>query len=130
MAFVLKKVLGGRSNQPEALRLPATAGVSFSFGEALVLSAGKLTAAAGDVSPSYIALENCSVPVGGEKALAVFRVLPGMLFETDLPAGATGTPGGRLTFAAGGLGLTSTAATAGGAEIFAAEGGKLSVFLK
>ncbi len=132
MAFDVKKILGGRENVPETLYLPAKGGESYAAGEALILSEGALTLASGDLAVSYIALESYEAPESGARALAVFRVLPGMVFE--VPASATSSsvqiPGAFVTIGSDGLTVTATAATKGGAEILSADGDRLTVFLK
>lgn len=116
--FAIAKILGGRQNVAETLELPCTSGQTYTFGEALVLSAGKLTKASGDVAVQYVALESYQAPASGARKLRCFRVMPDQLFEVEVSAAPTSLAvGDKVTIATDGLAVTATKASNYGAEI-------------
>lgn len=134
--FSVAKILGGRQNVPETLELPVSGGTTYTLGEALVVSGGKLAKASGDVQVKYIALETYAAPATGARKLKCFRVMPYQLFEVPTSAAPTSLAvGGKVTISTTGLEVTATAASDYGAEIVdllgaAKTGDKIQVVLR
>ena len=107
--FNLRKIVNGRMNVPEPEYLPTTPSEVYAEGEALVLSAGKLTTATGTTKPTHIALKSYNAPATDNKELPVARIEKNMVFE--VPVNYSGTPaaivlGTKLTVATDGCGVT------------------------
>lgn len=118
MPFSVAKILGGRQNVPETLELPCKGGVTYTPGEALVVTDGALVKASGDVAVKYISLDSYTAPASGARKLRCYRVMPDQLFEVPVSAAPTSLKvGGKVTVATSGLEVTATAATDNGAEI-------------
>ena len=80
--FRLVKILNGRTNQGEPVRLPTTAGTSYSYGEALVLNGGKLAKCGATAVPTHICGEDYTAPEKGDtKAIIAEPVSADMIFE-------------------------------------------------
>jgi len=100
---------------PAMERMPAKNGESYTCGEALTVSGGAVTKAAGTTAPLYICGEKTIGVTGG--TIAVTRVHPYQVWEAPLSvSGASLVPGAKVTLSADGLGLTATTAD-GVAEI-------------
>lgn len=107
--FNLIKINNGRMNVPEPEYLPTTASETYSQGEALVLSAGKLTKASGTTKPTHIALTSYVAPATGNKEIPVARIEKNMVFEAPVTFSATAATivlGSKVTIATDGLGTT------------------------
>ena len=107
--FRLVKIQNGRCNQPEPQKLGVTASETYTFGEALVLTAGALTKCGATAKPTYIAGEDYTAPESGARRLTVYPVNGDMIFETAFTAAPTSlTDGSVVTLSADGLGVTAT----------------------
>lgn len=103
--FILRKILSSGSNVPEPCRMPCTAGVAYTIGSALVITAGALTNATATDKPQYIALESAAADTKSD--LLCYPVKPDMIFETKIG----GNPAGAKLGAKVILALTNGAAT-------------------
>lgn len=136
--FEIAKILSGRQNVPETLEMPTLGGEKYSVGEALVISSGAVTKAAGDVDVKYISMENYAAPSSGARKLKCFKVLPDQLYivKTSAFSSSTQKPGLSVTISSDGLGVTATATSSSfGAEIVdtngaVASGDKIYVVLR
>jgi hypothetical protein len=116
--FRLVKILNGRINQGEPVRLPTTAGTSYSYGEALVLNGGKLVKCGETEKPDFICGEDYTAPASDNRAIIVEPVSADMIFEVPFSAAPTSVNvGAKVTIGADGLTVTATA-TGGVATIF------------
>lgn len=107
--FNLIKIVNGRINVPEPEYLPTTASETYTEGEALVLSSGKLTKASGTTKPTHIALKSYVAPATGNKELPVARIDKNMVFKAPVTYSETAVAvvlGSKLTLATNGLGVT------------------------
>ncbi len=107
--FRLTKILNGRANVAEMCMLPTTASETYSIGEALSLTGGKLTKCAATVTPTHIAAQDYIAPATDALPLFVFPVSSDMVFEC--PVGAAPTTlaiGSKVTLSADALGVTAT----------------------
>lgn len=107
--FNCKKIINGRMNVPETESLPTTAGETYTEGEALYLSGGKLTKASGTTKPTHISLADYTAPASGNKDLPCFRIEKNMVFEVPVTFSTTAAAivvGSKLTVATDGLGVT------------------------
>ena len=125
--FQLIKIEYGRDNVPEPMSLPVSAGKTITVGMALTIDSTThtLTPAVGDMSVSYIALEN-KTTVAGDYLLC-YAVYPQMIFEVPLSAYSATTQvlGAQLQIAATGDAITATAvSTKYGAKIINTLGAK------
>ena len=116
--FRLVKILNGRINQGEPVRLPSKANEAYKFGEALVLSGGVLTKCGATAVPTHICGEDYSAPASDNRAIIVEPVSADMIFEVPFSAAPTSVNvGAKVTIGADGLTVTATA-TDGVATIF------------
>lgn len=95
---------------------------TYTVGEALAYSAGKLTAATGTVKPEFFSMENRVCAAGD--VLYVQRIDPGVIYETTLylaSGTATLVPGTKYTLHTDGGQITSTS-TSGVAELIDIDG--------
>ena len=107
--FRLVKILNGRTNQAEPVRVPSTAAEAYSFGEALSLSGGKVTKCAPTVRPDCISCEDYTAPAGGGRAILVEPVSSEMIFEAPISASpASLGVGAAVTLGADALSVTAT----------------------
>ena len=115
------------------IEYPVTANEAIALGEALKLSAGKLTKGTATAKPEYMSVSK--VEAGTDKVGTVIQVLPDMEFEAEIAAteGADAlVVGDKVTIGADGVTLTATK-TSGVATIVAipeplkATGGKVIV---
>ena len=110
--FVLKRILNGRINVSEPLYM--TAAVDLYAGEAVKHgSAGTLTKVVGDDTAEYVVLADAKA---GE-AVPVVLVTKEMLFDVDMASAVT--VGKKYQFNSAADGITTTAATTGGACVMA-----------
>lgn len=109
--FRLVKILNGRTNQGEPVRLPSTAGESYFCGEALSLNAGKLTKCAASVKPEFICCEDYTAPASDNRALTAEPVSAEMIFEVPVNASpASLVAGSKVTLHTDALCVTATTA--------------------
>lgn len=106
--FKLLKCMNGRQSVGEPASLPATAGEAYAFGEALVLTGGKLTKCGAAVKPTHI----CGVNIAAAAAtdyIPCVEVTPNMVFETTIGAAPNALVlGDKVTLADDALGVTAT----------------------
>lgn len=115
--FRLTKILGGRINQPEPTKLPSTASETYAFGEALVLTNGKLTKCGATAKPGYIAGEDYAAPADANRGVWVYPVTDSMIFACPIGAAPTSlTVGSRVTLSEDALGVSATT-TSGVSEL-------------
>lgn len=116
--FRLVKILNGRINQGEPVKLPTTASESYSFGEALELKGGKLTKCGTTAVPTHICGEDYTAPASDNRAIIVEPVSADMIFEVPFSAAPTSVNvGAKVTIGSDGLTVTATV-TDGVATIF------------
>jgi len=101
--------------------MPTTASEVYSDGEALVLTAGKLTKCGVTASPTHIALKPYFAPATGNKDLPVIRVQKNHVYETTTAIDLTAVVGDKVTLHTDGLKVTTTTVS-GVAEIVAISG--------
>lgn len=111
--FDLRKILNGRMNVPEPDYLPVTGGESYNEGEALVLSAGKLTKCGATAKPTHIAAKTYTAPATGGDPLPCFMIDKAMRFEAPVTfSGAENAVplvvGAKVTIHTDGMGVTDT----------------------
>ncbi len=110
--FRLVKILNGRTNQAEPVKLATTASESYSVGEALVLSGGALTKCGATEKPTYIAAADYTAPAAEQAPLTAYPVSDGMIFECPVGAAPTSLHiGDKVTLATDGQGVTATTAS-------------------
>ncbi len=117
--FRLVKILNGRINESEPMKLATTASTAYSFGSALSLSAGALVNCAATVKPQFICGEDAKADEKTE--ITVYPIDANQIFETTVNASpASLGVGSKVTLAvSGGAAVGVTATTTGGvAEIF------------
>ena len=115
--FRLVKILNGRINQGEPMKLPATSGTEYVYGMALVLTESGTLAKCGEaVTPTHICCEDHTAS-GSDDRITVEPVSADMIFETTFSTAPAAT-GAKVKLAGDGLQVTSTASTTGGAVIF------------
>ena len=116
MAFKLSRMDVGHT--PPIKYLPVTAGEDVTLGEALVLSAGKLTKCGATAKPAFMAVG----PKNAAGEAPVIAVQDYMTFETTLQAaGSSLKIGDKVTLHTDGAQVTATTAS-GVAEIVSMEG--------
>ena len=116
MAFLLSRMDVGHT--PPIKYLPVTASEDVVLGEALVLSAGKLTKCGATVKPAFMAVG----PKNAAGEAPVIAVQDYMTFETTLQAaGSSLKIGDKVTLHTDGAQVTATTAS-GVAEIVSMEG--------
>jgi len=101
--------------------MPTTAEETYAEGEALVLTAGKLTKCAVTVAPTHIAVKAYVAPATGNLELPVIRVQKDHIYETTNYETLTAVLGDKVTLHTDGLQTTNTT-TGGIAEIVAISG--------
>ncbi len=106
--FKLIKIENARMNVPEPVFLEATAGEAITEGEALVLTAGKLTKCGAAVAPAFVALGDLDADAADRK-VAVCRVESNQVYEVPVTAAPTAlVPGAKVTLHTDGLQVTAT----------------------
>ena len=117
--FRLVKILNGRINQSEPVRLKTTSGVSYEYGTALTLSDGALTNCTSTSKPQYICGEDAKADEKTE--IVVYPIDSNQIFETTVSASPSSLNGGsKVTLSLDGnfaVGVSATT-TGGIAEIF------------
>ena len=81
--FKLLKCMNGRQSVGEPASLPATVGEAYAFGEALVITGGKLTKCGVAVKPTHICGVNIAAAAASDYIPCV-EVTPNMVFETTI----------------------------------------------
>ncbi len=106
--FRLIRIRHGRINQGEPMKLPVTANESYVFGEALVLTNGKVTMAGSTNKPAYIAGENLMASQNATHVL-VYPIDPAMEFECPVSAAPANLKvGDKVTLTTDAMGVTAT----------------------
>lgn len=96
--FRLVKILNGRINQGEPMRLPSNGGIRYTIGEALILSSGKLTRCGATTKPTFICCEDYSTPTTDNRDILVEPVTADMIFEVPFSEDPTNiTVGNKVT---------------------------------
>lgn len=104
------------------MRVPVTAGESYSMGEALVITGGKATKCGAAVKPTHMCSQDQAADA--KESVLVYPISGTMVFETSVTAAPTGLAvGSKVTLAADGLGVTATT-TNGVCEIVDLRGAK------
>ncbi len=106
-------------NAPEIIQVPATANEEYAIGEALYLSSGAATKAAGTYVPEYISAEKKTAKTGD--TLSCYLVEHNQEYESVTSADGTLTVGTKYTLDSTGLKVTATA-TNGVAEVVSVAG--------
>ena len=107
--FRLVKILNGRTNQGEPMRLPSSAGESYFCGEALTLNAGKLTKCGASAKPEFICCEDYIAPTSDNRAVKAEPVSAEMIFEVPVTASpASLVAGAKVTLHTDALSVTAT----------------------
>ena len=117
--FRLVKILNGRINESEPIRLKTTAGAAYAFGSALALSAGALINCTATTKPQFICGEDAKADEKSE--ITVYPIDTNQIFETTVNASPSALGvGSKVTLAiSGGAAVGVTATTTNGvAEIF------------
>ena len=117
--FRLVKILNGRTNQSEPVKLKTSAGVAYEYGSALALSSGALTNCSATTKPQYICGEDAKADEKSE--ITVYPIDSNQIFETSVSASPVSlSVGSKVTLSLDGnsaVGVTATT-TSGVAEIF------------
>lgn len=112
--LILKKIVNGRMNVPEPEYLPTTGGVTYTEGQALYLTGGKLAAASTTNKPTHVSMKNYVAPSTGNLDLPVMRIEPNMVFLADgLTSGTVGA-----TATVDGIESTFTVVEVAGTEVY------------
>ncbi len=103
--FYIHTVEGGHI--PSFEHLPAD-GLTPEVGMALVLSAGKLTKAAGTQSPTHICMCKKDAACAGGELIPVVAVTDGITFAVPASVANTVAVGNKVTISTDGLNVTAT----------------------
>ncbi len=117
--FFLTKIENARMNVPEPEYLEAKASEEITDGEALVLTAGKLTQCGASVKPQFIAGANLSASAT-DRIIPVFRVTPDQVYAAPVSSVSGITVGSKYNIDADALGVTAT--TGGAATVVSLNG--------
>ena len=98
----------GEGYLPAAEFLPGKASESYTLGEALVLSAGSVTACGDTQTPQYIAMESITVPESGSADIYVMPVAHNAVYRTTNSAALTTVPIGSKVTLANAVQVTAT----------------------
>lgn len=115
--FRLVKILNGRINQGEPVRLPTKAGENYSYGEALVLSGGALTKCGATTKPTHICCEDYNAPPSDNRDIVAEPVSADMIFEVEFSEDPTDVTVGVKVTLSDGVKITKTTSS-GVATIF------------
>ena len=109
--FKIVKILGGRMNVPETIKLEAGSSTAstvteFKDGQALSFSSGLLAPASGSATVDFVCAENKKITGSGK--LQVHKVTPDMIFEVETSAVPSGgvVPGTHYTVDTTGTAVT------------------------
>ena len=124
--FRLIKILNGRINQGEPVRLPSKAKEKYTYGEALVLADGVLTKCGETVMPTHICAEDYEAPENGNRDIVAEPVSSEMIFEAPLSASPSSdlVVGSLVKLHTDGLQVTADTTDGGVAKIFNLNGAK------
>lgn len=117
--FRLVKILNGRTNQAEPVKVKTSAGVAYEYGTALCLNAGALVNCTATAKPLYICGEDAKADERTE--ITVYPIDPNQIFEVSVSASpAALAVGSKVTLALTDGRATGVSATTtnGVAEIF------------
>lgn len=115
--FRLIKIINGRTNQAEPVKLGTTASTAYTLGEALVLADGAAVKCGATEKPTHIAAQDHTAPAAGGGYLTAYPITAEMIFEVPIAAAPTALKrGSRVTLTADATGVTATT-TAGVATI-------------
>lgn len=117
--FRLIKILNGRTNQSEPVKLKTTAGTAYGFGAALSLASGALVNCTATTKPLYICGEDAAA--NEKEEITVYPVDANQIFEVPVSASpASLTVGAKVTLNVINSMATGVSATTtnGVAEIF------------
>lgn len=107
--FRLTKIINGRTNQAEPVKLGTTASTTYTIGEALVLVDGAAVKCGATEKPTYIAAQDHTVPAAGGGYLIAYPITAEMIFEAPIAAAPTALKrGSRVTLTADATGVTAT----------------------
>ena len=121
--FRLLKIENGRMNVPEPEYLEAKASEAIEYGEALVLTAGKLTKASGTTAPTHIAMA-VKAAADADRRMPTCRIEPNQVYAVPVTAAPTSlVPGAKVTIHTDGLQVTATT-TDGVAKVVDLNGAK------
>lgn len=79
----------GKPEFPILKTLPSKASVTYSVGDALVLTGGALEKATGTTKPEYICACDYTAPATGNEPIAAYLVAPGQEYVTTFAAAGT-----------------------------------------
>ena len=106
--FKLIKIENGRQNVPEPEYLDVAASEAVAIGEALVLTAGKLTKCGPTATPTHISMGEVSASAT-KRTIAACRVESNQVYEVECSAvPAALVPGDKVTLTTDALGVTAT----------------------
>lgn len=109
--FNLIKIENGRMNVPEPVYHDVKDGEAVEYGEALVLTDGKLTKCAATTAPTHIAMGVLAADAKNRN-LAAARVEKNQLYEVPVTADPTALKAGdKVTLHTDGLQVTATTAS-------------------
>lgn len=100
--FKLVKILNGRINQPEPIRLPAQAedtALHLVAGSVLKLQNGKLVHCGATDKPAYLCVEDATLAPGDTRMVCVFPITADMVFEVPTADASALVAGERYTLA-------------------------------
>lgn len=106
--FKLIKIENGRQNVPEPEYFDVTASEAVTLGEALVITAGKLTKCGPTTVPTHISMGEVSANAT-KRNIAVCRVESNQIYEVECSAAPTALVlGDKITLTTDALGVTAT----------------------
>lgn len=106
--FNLIKIENARMNVPEPVFLPVTDDEAVQYGEALVVTSGKLTKCGATAKPTHIAMGDLSASAT-KRTLAAARIESNQLYEVPITAAPTGlVAGSKVTLHTDGMQVTAT----------------------
>ena len=106
--FKLLKIENASMNVPEPVFYEVSASEAVAIGEALVLTAGKLTKCGATTKPEFIAMGEKGAS-DEKRSLAVCRVTPAMLWSVPITAAPSALkPGDKVTINSDGMQVTVT----------------------
>ena len=108
--FKLLKIENARMNVPSPAYYDVTAGEAVAIGEALVLTAGKLTKCGATTKPEFIAMGD-KAAAAEDRKLADARCAPNQIYAVPVTAAPTSLKAGdKVTLNTDGLQVTATTA--------------------
>jgi hypothetical protein len=99
----------GNEKYPYVVKLPTTAGETYTAGEGLVVTNGALTKVGATAKPTHIAAKGYVAPLTGNEDLEVYPVLPHYEYRTTFAADASSVAiGTAVTIHTDGAQITAT----------------------